>query len=92
MILNDPKLLRTNNLARNRRLAFVASYAAGCLIGGAIHFTAAGALFFALLLKLAIGASFLLNRGKVVMTDVEGIELGEENHELVSPAKTLWAD
>lgn len=90
-MLNDPKVLTARNPARNRRLCFIASYAAGCLVGAAVSLKAAGTLFLVSVIKLLISASFLFNRGPAVgrFQDMTGPE--EEGCNMASPAvKSLW--
>lgn len=43
---------------------FVASCAAGCIIGAVMSFGTVGSLLLACAIKMVISVSFLLNRGK----------------------------
>ncbi|KAM0720033.1 hypothetical protein Q7P37_004168 [Cladosporium fusiforme] len=92
-VLNDPKVLIGSNPVRTRRLWFIASYAAGCLIGAAMNLEAAGTLFLAFVIKLSISASFLFNRGQAVGRFQEETGPEEEAHAMVSPVvKSLRGD
>lgn len=92
-VLNDPKVLKAEDPARNRRLFFIASYAVGCILGAIVSVGPTKTLFFVSAMKLMISASFLLNRGRPAarFADVARFEEGSIN--LVSPSvKASWGD
>lgn len=79
-------------MPRKRRLTFIASYGAGCLLGGFLALQPAAMLFLASVAKLAISASFVLNRGSPAGFDEETLA-AEENYGLASPGlKLAWGD
>lgn len=84
-MLNDPRLLHADNAARNRRLLYVSSYAAGCIIGGIVSFGPSGSLFLISAIKLVISASFLINRGRAAARYPESAGSGEESYEMGTP-------
>lgn len=83
--LNDPRLLHTDNAGRNRRLLYVSSYAAGCIVGAVMSFGPTGSLFLIAAVKLIISASFLLNRGRAAAKYPEAAGSGDETYELGTP-------
>jgi uncharacterized membrane protein YoaK (UPF0700 family) len=86
--LNDPRLLQADNAARNRRLLYILSYAAGCIIGATMSFGTTGSLLFISAMKLVVTASFLLNRGRAAGRFSETAGLRDESYELsTSPSK-----
>lgn len=92
-VLNDPRILGADNPARNRRLLFVGSYVIGCIVGAAMSFGTVGSLLFVCAIKLVIGISFLLNRGKAASRFPALAPAGEEHHELDTPVvKASWSD
>jgi uncharacterized membrane protein YoaK (UPF0700 family) len=95
-MLNDPRLLHAENAARNRRLLYVASYAAGCIIGAVMSFGPTGSLFFVTALKLVISASFVLNRGRAGGRFPEAAGSGDNNYEMGTPVSKApsspWRD
>jgi uncharacterized membrane protein YoaK (UPF0700 family) len=84
-MLNDPRLLHADNAARNRRLLYVSSYAAGCIIGAVVSFGVTGSLFLVSAIKLIISASFLLNRGRAAARYPEPAGSNEESYEMGTP-------
>lgn len=84
-MLNDPRLLHADNAARNRRSIYVSSYAAGCIIGAVVSFGATGSLLLISAMKLVIGASFLLNRGRAAARYPEPAEWSGESYEMDTP-------
>jgi hypothetical protein len=92
-ILNDPRIFEVDNSARNRRVLFVASYAAGCIIGATMTFGTVGSLLLVCAIKLAISVSFLLNRGKITSRFPVAATEQEEHYELDTPVvKASWSD
>lgn len=92
-MLNDPKVLATGNPVRNRRLCYIACYAAGCLIGAAMSLEAAAMLFLVSMIKSLISASFLLNRGVAMGRFQEEAHPEEERYAMASPVvKSPWRD
>jgi hypothetical protein len=94
-MLNDPRLLRVVNAARNRRLLYVSSYAAGCIIGAIVSFGPSGSFFLISAMKLIISASFLLNRGRAAAARYpETTASGDESYEMGTPVSkapsSLW--
>ncbi|GAB7322380.1 hypothetical protein MBLNU13_g03338t1 [Cladosporium sp. NU13] len=85
-MLNDPRLLHADNAARIRRLLYVSSYAAGCIIGAVVSLGPTGSLFVISAVKLIISASFLLNRGRAAARHPEAARSGEESYETGTPA------
>ena len=91
--LNDPRIFDADNPARNRRVFFVASYAAGCIIGATMTFGTVGSLLLVCAIKLAISVSFLLNRGKATSRFPAVATTGVEHYELDTPVvKASWSD
>lgn len=84
-MLNDPRLLHADNAARNRRLLYVSSYAAGCVIGAVVGFGPTGSLFVISAMKLIISASFLLNRGRAAARYPKAAGSGDESYEMGTP-------
>jgi uncharacterized membrane protein YoaK (UPF0700 family) len=84
-MLNDPRLLHADNAARNRRLLYISSYAAGCIIGAIVSFGLSGSLFLISATKLIISASFLLNRGQAAARYPEAAGSGDESYEMGTP-------
>ena len=84
-MLNDPRLLHADNAARNRRLLYVSSYAAGCVIGAVVGFGPTGSLFVISAMKLIISASFLLNRGRAAARYPKAAGSGDESYEMGIP-------
>jgi hypothetical protein len=84
-MLNDPRLLQVDNAARNRRLLYVLSYAAGCIIGAIVSFGPSGSLFLISVLKLIVSASFLLNRGRAAARYPEAAGSRDESYEMGTP-------
>jgi hypothetical protein len=83
--LNDPRLLQTDNAARNRRLLYILSYASGCIIGATMSFGTTGSLFVISAMKLIVTASFLLNRGRAAGRFADAAGLRDERYEMASP-------
>lgn len=83
--LNDPRLFRADDAARNRRLLYVTSYAVGCIVGAVMGFGAIGSLFFVSVIKLIVSASFLLNRGRAAARFPEAAGSGDDSYEMGSP-------
>jgi uncharacterized membrane protein YoaK (UPF0700 family) len=91
--LHDPRIFDADNPARNRRVFFGPSYAAGCIVGATMAFGTVGSLLIVYAIKLAIGASFLLNRGKAASRFPTVARAGEEHYELDAPVvKASWSD
>jgi uncharacterized membrane protein YoaK (UPF0700 family) len=91
--LNDPRIFEADNRARNRCVFFVASYAAGCIVGATMTFETVGSLLLVCAIKLVIGISFLLNRGNAAPRFPAAATAQEEHYELDTPGmKASWSD
>lgn len=84
-MLNDSRLVHADNAVRNRRLLYVSSYAAGCIIGAVVSFGPTGSLFLISAIKLIISASFLSNRGRAAARFPEAAGSGDESYEMGTP-------
>jgi len=86
-------MLDADNPARTRRVFFVASYAAGCIVGAVMSFGTVGSLLLVCAVKVVISVSFLFNRGKATSRFPTSAWVGDEHYELDAPVlKTSWSD
>ena len=91
--LSDPKTFSAGNATRNRRVIFVASYAAGCILGATMSFGTAASLLVVCAIKLVIGVSFLLNRGKAASRFPAAVSARDEHYNPDTPMlKASWSD
>lgn len=93
--LNDPRIFDADNPSRNRRVFFVASYAAGCIIGSVMSLGTVGSLLLVCAIKVVISVSFLLNRGKAASRFPASATDGprDEQYELETTVlKSSWSD